>query len=63
MKSKVPELMVTSPTDEEKTTDEARDYADFLEKARKEEEKKEKEQAKKIKRARETNMSPWASRM
>jgi len=55
--------MVTSPIDEPKTTDEARDYADFLEKARKEEEKKEKEQAKKIKRARETNMSPWASRM
>jgi len=59
MNSKIPELVVTS----EQAADEAKDYMEFLEKARKEAEKKEKERLKQIKRARDTNMSPWASRM
>jgi len=57
--SKVPELVFTS----EQTPDEAKDYVEFLEKARKDAERREKERLIQIKRARETTMSPWASRM
>lgn len=75
--AKVPELTISSPTSN--TThadngdgngdelgvgdDEAREYRDFLEKARREAEKKEKEMLRSITKARETNMSPWAGRM
>ncbi|KAL2062030.1 hypothetical protein VTL71DRAFT_6296 [Oculimacula yallundae] len=43
--------------------DDNKDYNEFLEKARKEAEKQKKEEERKAKKAREVNMSPWASRM
>jgi len=59
MNSNLPQLVVTS----EQTAEEAKDYIEFLEKAKMEAEKREKERVKRINRAKETNMSPWASRM
>jgi len=49
--------------EEDTSHDASKDYEDFLAKAKKEAEKEAKEQAKKAKKAREVNMSPWASRM
>lgn len=53
----------TQETERQSEEDMSRDYKEFLEKARKEAEKEKKEVEKKAKKAREVNMSPWASRM
>ncbi len=52
-----------SPGGQERTDDEARDYEEFMEKARKEAERAEKKRLREIKMAREVNLSPWGSRM
>jgi hypothetical protein len=76
--SKVPDVMVTPPTNdlserlamheslregEQRHDDEERDYQLFLEKARKEEEKAERKRLAEIKAARQVNLSPWGGRM
>ncbi|CZT48543.1 uncharacterized protein RSE6_09254 [Rhynchosporium secalis] len=50
-------------TERKSSEDGSKDYNEFLAKARKEAEKEKKEEEKKAKKAREVNMSPWASRM
>jgi hypothetical protein len=76
--SKVPEVMVTPPTNdlserlavhenmregEQRSENEERDYQLFLEQARKEEEKAERRRLAEIKAARQVSLSPWSGRM
>jgi len=69
--SKIPEVMVSPPTltplgyesQGRSEEDEARDYQEFLDKARKDVERAEKKRLREIKAAREVNMSPWARMM
>lgn len=76
---KIPQVTISSPTSaefskkgkeregEEKLEDEeeqaAREFQEFLAKAKQDAERKERETARSILRARETNLSPWAGRM
>ncbi|KAF8858704.1 hypothetical protein BDZ45DRAFT_689890 [Acephala macrosclerotiorum] len=76
---KIPQVTISSPTSaefskkgkeregEEKLEDEeeqaAREFQEFLAKAKQDAERKERETARSILRARETNLSPWAGRI
>lgn len=62
--SKIPVMAVSTVSGGmDKDAEEAKEYKVFLEKARKAAEKEEKDRLKAIKRSKEANMSPWASRM
>ncbi len=67
--SPVPEVVLSSPSLQQLNerpstgTDDAREHEEFLEKARRDEEEAEKKKLRDIQKARQVNLSPWASRM
>ena len=72
--SKIPEVVIASPSsqalpsskgegEQRNADDEAKDYEEFLAKAKKDEENAARKKAREIREARERNMSPWAGRM